>query len=648
MRDLTALLPDGREFEFWEREPIFDRTLHVSCDAPNASDDNDGSEGAPLKTIDRAAQIATPGTCVLIHGGLYRECVRPVRGGTDPEHIISYEAFGDGPVIIRASEPVRDFRPSTGWRLRFPGEHSGPENVKVWAHELDPDMFRGYNPFCAVNILHDRLFIEYDKTDMTTYLNRRGCVFCDGRPLKQVALYRQLAEVEGAYWVEANGQIVHFRLPGDDSPEEHLIELTVREQCFAPKEPFLSYIRVKGLICEHAATGAPVPQRGAISCGRGHHWVIENCKVNWSNALAIDVGNECWHHEIEQGQLIGWNVVRGCTIRDAGVCGIAGLFAEHMLIEDNVIEGTGWQRMELSWEAGAVKLHNSVNGLIRRNVFKNTFRADHLWLDCGNENTRITSNLFLNGIEQREAIFIECTKEGVNLIDNNVIWNVEGRFDPAKIPVEPGSSGWYKLREGEQVNGYGVYCEGTDRLIVAHNLIALCRHSGYYAKPVGFRMGGWQRGGTSRKARILNNIFYDCAEAAIVFPTIDNESEGNLYLCMQGGYLRVMYPEPETCLDLPTWQAFNGFDRSGQRAWFGLSLDEATMTLRVTERHDSPYDVPGMPGRVKMAGSMGELKGAPAVDCVPGDFYGRPRQQGETVPGPFATWEDALSLRVCF
>ena len=643
MRDLTALLPDGTEFEFWEKETVYDRTLYVDCGAPSASDDNDGSEGAPFRTIGRAAALAEPGTRVRIHAGLYRECVRPARGGADPEHMISYEAYGDGPVVIRASEEVHDFAPSTGWRMAFPGEKRDLSGVSIWAHALDPDMFRGYNPFCAVNILHDRLFIEYDKTDMTTYLNRRGCVFCDGRPLKQVALYRQLAEADGAYWVEANGQTVHFRLPGDDRPEKHRIELTVREQCFAPAVPFLSYIRVKGLTCEHAATGAPVPQRGAISCGRGHHWVIEDCAVNWSNALGIDVGNECWHHGIEPGQQIGWNVVRGCRIRDAGVCGIAGLFAEHMLIEDNLIEGTGWQRMELSWEAGGIKLHNSVGGLIRRNVFKNTLRADHLWLDCGNENTRITSNLFLNGIQQREAIFIECTKEGVNLIDNNIIWNVEGRFDPAKVPVEPGSSGWYKLREDESVNGYGVYCEGTDRLIVAHNLIGKCRHSGYYAKPVGFRMGGWQRGGTSRKARILNNIFYECGEAAIVFPTLDNAAEGNLYLCMQGGYLRVMYPEPETCLDLPTWREFNGFDLTGQCAWFGLELDGDSLQLRAFPRDDSPYDAPGPHRDLEILRSADRLRGAPAVDCVPGDYYGRPRPEDETLPGPFATWSDERS-----
>ena len=89
--------------------------------------------------------------------------------------------------------------------------------------------------------------------------------------------------------MEANGQKVHFRLKDGENPRQHRMELTVREQCFAPDVPFLSYIRVKGLICEHAATGAPVPQRGAISCYRGHHWVIEDCQVNWSNAVAIDV-----------------------------------------------------------------------------------------------------------------------------------------------------------------------------------------------------------------------------------------------------------------------------------------------------------------------------------------------------------------------
>lgn len=476
-KNLNARLPDGTMFDFWEKDCTWTQTLYVDCNAANASDDNDGSEAAPFKTINAAARIATPGTRVRIHAGLYHECVQPAQGGTDAEHMISYEAYGDGEVIIRASEQVTDFAPSTGWQLTR-GKHRDLElpNASIWMHELDPDMFRGYNPFCAINLIHDRLFIEYEKTDMLPYLNRRGCIFVDGVPMKQVALYNHMADEENTYWVEANGQTIHFRLKDGDKPENHRIEITVREQCFAPRKPFLNYIRVKGLICEHAATGAPVPQRGSISCNRGHHWIIEDCQVNWANTLAMDIGNECWHREILPDQQIGYTVVRNCTIRDAGVCGIAGIYAVHVLVEGCEIVGTGWQHMELSWEAAGIKLHDTVNSLFRNNVIRHTYWADHLWLDCNNVNTRITGNVFMDGINQREAIFIECTRDGVNLIDNNIIWGVDGRFDPAKIPVEPGSTGWYKMVENDAVNGYGIYCEGTDRLQIMHNLIGECRY----------------------------------------------------------------------------------------------------------------------------------------------------------------------------
>ena len=622
-KDYSAILPDGSSFHFWEKDPVYARELFVSADNPAASDENDGSKDAPFRTIGRAAAVAEPGTRVRIHAGTYRECVRPARGGEDPDHMIAYEAYGDGEVVVSASEEVTEFIPSEGWMLRMKDK----EDVRIWEYDLDPDLFRGYNPFCAVNIIHDRLFIEYDKTDMTTYLNRRGCVFCDGKPLEQVPLYYLMGQRDNTYWVEANGMKVHFRLAGDEDPHDHKIEVTVREQCFAPDKPFLNYIRVKGLTFAHAATGAPVPQRGMLSAYRGHHWIIEDCTFYWSNTLAIDVGNECWHHTHRPDEMIGYSVIRGCRILDAGVCGIAGLFAVEMLIEDNIIEGTGWQKMELSWEAGAIKLHNSVNGLIRRNVFRNTFRADHLWLDCGNENNRITGNLFLDGIEQREAIFIECTREGVNLIDNNIIWNVEGRFDPAKVPAEPGSSGWYKLREHDVVNGYGVYGEGTDRLHISHNLIGKCRHSGYYMKPVGFRMHGMDRGGTGRDAKIINNIFYDCGEAAIDFPTRDNTAEGNLYVRMNGGYLRVMYPEPEVCLNLPAWKEFCGFDKEGQNAWFDIDVDTETGKVTYSPSADGPVGLPSQLARLNMIRDPEEVKKVTADGRVE-----------KVLPGPLNEW----------
>ena len=140
-KDYSAILPDGSSYHFWEKEPVWQRELFVSADDPAASDENDGSESAPFRTISRAATEAGPGTRVRIHAGLYRECVRPARGGEDPERMISFEAFGDGEVIIRASEAVSDFIPSEGWMLR----EREDKNIQIWEYDLDPDLFRGYN-----------------------------------------------------------------------------------------------------------------------------------------------------------------------------------------------------------------------------------------------------------------------------------------------------------------------------------------------------------------------------------------------------------------------------------------------------------------------------------------------------------------------
>lgn len=51
----------------------------------------------------------------------------------------------------------------------------------------------------------------------------RGMV-CDGKPLKQVSLYNQLGSTPGSYWVEANGQTIHFRLEDDSNPAQHQID----------------------------------------------------------------------------------------------------------------------------------------------------------------------------------------------------------------------------------------------------------------------------------------------------------------------------------------------------------------------------------------------------------------------------------------
>ena len=72
-------------------------------------------------------------------------------------------------------------------------------------------------------------------------------------------------------------------------------------------------------------------------------------------------------------------------------------------------------------------------------------------------------------------------------------------------------------------------------------------------------------------------------QSAITFPTQHNEAENNCYANQPSGYLRVMYPEPEVCLDLKTWKEFYGFDQNGQMPGF-------LVKVRITEAYTITFD----------------------------------------------------------
>ncbi|HIE28377.1 TPA: hypothetical protein EYP66_13940 [Candidatus Poribacteria bacterium] len=95
-----VIMPNGKPFEFWDDTTEYTRVYHVACEHPDASDEGSGTEAQPFKTINRAAKILKPGEKVIVHGGVYRECVRPARGGSEAGNMIAYEAASGEDVII--------------------------------------------------------------------------------------------------------------------------------------------------------------------------------------------------------------------------------------------------------------------------------------------------------------------------------------------------------------------------------------------------------------------------------------------------------------------------------------------------------------------------------------------------------------------
>ena len=291
----NSTMPDGTQFPVWEKPMQFTRTYYVDGQAKSADDKGPGTKEHPFKTINHAAQVLQPGERVVIAEGVYREEIRPARGGNGPEAMISYEAAPGAKVVVKGSEVVTGWQPSEGWNFGIDAETHKP--VKAWELKLTPEMFPdGYNPFEVDNVLGDKTWLRYAQDNMITYFRRRGLVFVDGHPLEPVETARELAGPSprsmnyftkvlwtplfkefqpeaGKVWIEMNGLTLHIRLANDDDPAKHTIEITTREQVFAPAKRYQAYIRVKGISFEQAGNGFPVPQRGMVSANRGNHFI---------------------------------------------------------------------------------------------------------------------------------------------------------------------------------------------------------------------------------------------------------------------------------------------------------------------------------------------------------------------------------------
>jgi len=560
-----VFMPDGTAFDFWNDVTEYKHVYHVDCKNPNALDDGPGTEDQPFATIGRAARELKPCEKVIVHAGIYRECVRPARGGEAPDRMIAYEAAPGEEVFIRGSQLyTTEFKLSEGWNFR--------NQAKVWMCELPEDWFIGYNPFITQNFSSEYTTFTRDWSDaeITCFMLKRGMIFVNGRPLKQVFRHYELADNDGAFWVEASGLIIHFRLWNDADPKESTFEVTTQEQVFAPKIQGLGYIRVSGLNFEHSADGIPVPQRAMVSASRGHHWIIEDCQIQWANACGIDVGNETWHRPYESNpELSGHHIIRRNNISDCGVCGIEAVGNNaHSLIEDNVVEQIGDKNIERIWETGGLKFHTCDTVLIRRNVFHHIHHAPGLWLDYLNKNCRITENVFADIEGILGGVYIEVSHDP-NAVDHNIFWNIRGTG---------------------QSRGPGVNVDTGEECIVAHNLFGKIKDG--YAVSISLNqrarvVGG--RVGLCRQHRVLNNVFIECPKRILFSRVEDNQSDCNLFDQRNDAVsLCVEFPEPQALINLSAWQRYYGLDKNSRQAKTEADFDPETLVLTLMIDEEMP------------------------------------------------------------
>jgi hypothetical protein len=613
------LLPDGTRFAFWDDKTNYTKELHVAQKNPQASDDNPGTIEKPLRTINAAARLLQPGEKVIIHEGIYRESVQPLRGGTSQDKMITYEAARGEKVIVTGSESWKPvFQASTGYGVRARPRSSStgtPETteIKVWMGDLPPNFFIGYNPFTVRNTY--RYISRWGRAGEPDWLARallyRGAVYANGIPLKQVLGPAELAQVENSFWAEDPGLRLHIRLSKDIDPSTISFEVTAREQVFAPKEFGLGYIKVSGFIFEHAADGPPVPQRAAVSTSRGHHWIIENNRIEWCNAEGIDLGSQDFAAD-RTYKGVG-HIVRNNIIRNIGICGIAGPGMENILVEKNLIENVGLLDLERNCESAGLKFHGPHNTLVRQNIFRHINNASGIWFDVASVNCRIVNNVFADITTLFGGVWMEINFEQ-NSIDHNIFWDINN--DTKEDPTTPAPEQW------AFGNGTAIRADCNEKLIIAHNLFGKCTEHAISLNLYQSTRVVAGRTGVGYANKVVNNIFVGTPLRIYLAKKNENLIDGNLYDVRndQGGPFLLNYPQPANWQNLAGWQEFFGFDLHSTQASITSDFDVETCTMNIS-----------IEGKLPVTQSLNNIMNGKITSQFPGPFNPDQTQKSQQV-----------------
>jgi hypothetical protein len=223
-------------------------------------------------------------------------------------------------------------------------------------------------------------------------------------------------------------------------PNAELVEINVRRSCFYPDSNHINYITVSGFHLSQAATQWAPPtaeQIGLIGTNWSKGWIIENNVIRNSKCSGITLGKhgdeydntsensaEGYVETIKRALARGWSkenigshIIRNNSISDCeqtGICGsMGGVFS---LIENNDIYNIWTKRMWTGAEMGGIKIHASIDMIIRNNRLTNCGRG--LWLDWMAQGTRVTGNLLYNN--STDDLFVEVN-HGPFLIENNIL-----------------------------------------------------------------------------------------------------------------------------------------------------------------------------------------------------------------------------------
>jgi alpha-N-arabinofuranosidase len=593
------------------------KEFHVSV---NGNDHNDGTSSKPYKTISAAARVAQPGDVITVHEGVYRERIKPPRGGESDTKCIVYQAAPGEKVEIKGSEAIKNW-------VKVQDD--------VWKVTVPNAFFGSFNPYS--DLIHGDWFNPMGREHHT------GAVYLNGEWLTEAARLDDVLKPAGTtpLWfgrVDKDNTTIWAQFKGVN-PNEALVEINVRRTVFYPEKTGMNYVTVRGFIMRHAATPWAPPtaeQVGLVGTHWSKGWIIENNVISHSICSGIALGKygdewdntsantaEGYVKTIERALNNGWNketighhIVRNNTISHCEQAGIVGsLGAVFSTVTGNTIHDIHVRKLFSGAEMAGIKFHAAIDVAIRNNHIYRTCRG--LWLDWMAQGTRVSGNLFHDNAT--EDLFVEVN-HGPFLVDNNLFlsgislldWSEGGAYVhnlmTGKIisSPEPRRSTPYHPAHSTALAGLS-NIKGGDNRFYNNILVGVGESSAGTGKPASK---------DPQRADGFGLWVYDNRE----FPL---QTGGNVYYSGARPYAKEVNQVEQAGMD-PKIQVVE----EGDRVHLHLTLDQAV------QKSNTALVATALLGKAKIPGLPYENPdGSPLK--IDTDYFDRPRDSSSPTPGPF-------------
>lgn len=334
--------------------------------SPAGNDANAGTAvTTPLRTLQKAVQVAPVGSTIVLRAGTYRESIPSLTKQ------ITFQPYPHEQVWLKGSVIVTGF----------------VQNGSIWRKDSWTYKFIPTADTAAIDPAYP----------MAQYPDQ---VFIDGPPLTQVASKAQVGA--GTFYVDyALNQLFIGDNPAGRTVEASAYVFAINMQTGS------DYSVVRGLGIQQYAPHFESDQAGMI-LGNANHLTFENNTFAYSASRGLAIfGTDA--------------VIRGNTFIYNSENGLGGYAADRTIVDNNYIAYNNTEHFNVSYDAGGAKFAGTDSMVWTNNLFEFNIGAG-VWCDWASHYTQFLNNIFR--YNANDAIKYE--KSGYAIMAGNLIYGNSG------------------------------------------------------------------------------------------------------------------------------------------------------------------------------------------------------------------------------